>query len=47
MQSILLDAFIQSLVYTLLTRFLQVQVLCRYLYRVDSHQVVCRRDYIQ
>ena len=46
MQSFLLEAFIQGLVYSL-TRFLQVRVLCRYFYKVDSHQVVCTRDYIQ
>ena len=34
MQGVLLDAFIQGLVYMLLTRFLQVQVLGRYFYNV-------------
>ena len=49
MRLVVLDAFIQISVYTLTTRFLQVRVLCRYFYNVndDSHQVVCRRDYIQ
>ena len=46
MQSVLLDTFIQGLVYTL-TRFLQVQVLFRYFYGVDSHQVVCTNGSIQ
>ena len=47
MQPVLLDAFIQTLVYTLLTRFLKVIVLCRYFYEVDSHQVVSTRNYVQ
>ena len=46
MKSFLLEAFIQGLVYSLV-RFLQVRVLCRYFYKVESHQVVCTRDYIQ
>ena len=42
----ILEAFIQGLVYSW-TRFLQVQALFRYFYGGDSHQVVCRRIYIQ
>ena len=38
--------YFQGLVNSL-ARFLQVRVLCRYFDKVDSHQVVCTRDYIQ